>query len=417
MGAGASLQDNFGGVTIEERTVQLYPAYMIQGAVVDESDLEHANISWKMIIDDESPEYLRLKGTDGFDKASCLTWFFDQFYIINSVLDEASASLYEDSLRIQIRALTGMINASLNMFKGQDLEKVNKILNSIARGHATKGVRAFQYPTVGEIFMLTMKHCLGTSYTDEIDLAWTKIFSVMLTIVIPAALREERALDKERQKEQKEKDQQEQKDQKENERQEIKEQKSKDRKEQKDQKDLKKEEYGCPMTTVAKKLDQLIHQSSTSTSRRTSLTMRTKSTEIERGATYDDETKESLEPTRQVSEPFSLKQSDSNAVDSPVNSMISADHHPALLESALLVSSSMAELQQPASKSSPYVSRTGSIHVRRASVGSIKAFSMSADSSIVIPDDDAQLGQAMVIAGVGAFALNALDSPSESQRE
>ena len=197
MGAAASLQDNVHlSVSVEDRTLQLYPAYMILDAVVNEVDLEQAKISWKQVVDDESPEYLRLKHTEGFDKASCLTWFFDQFYIISDVLDSNSSSLYGDSMKIQIRALIGMINSTLSMFKGQDLERVSTVLLSIAKGHAKRGVRAYQYPIVGEIFMLTMKHCLGESYDDKVELAWKKLFSVMLKFVLPAAIREERLLHK-----------------------------------------------------------------------------------------------------------------------------------------------------------------------------------------------------------------------------
>ena len=193
MGAGASLHhENLAEGTVEERTIHLFPSYMILDAVVTELDLEKARESWRMIVDDESPEYIRLKGTEGFHKTSCLTWFFDQFYVVSDLLDESSSSLYGHNIKVQIRALTGMINSSLSMFKDHDLDKVSKMLNEIAKGHATKGVKAFQYPIVGEIFMTTMEHCLGASYDNSVQLAWTKIFSVILTIVLPAAIREER---------------------------------------------------------------------------------------------------------------------------------------------------------------------------------------------------------------------------------
>ena len=193
MGAGASLHhENLAEGTVEERARQLFPSYMILDALVTEHDLEKARESWRMIVDDESPEFKRLKGTEGFDKTSCLTWFFDQFYVVSDLLDESSSSLYGHNIKVQIRALTGMINSSLSMFKDHDLDKVSKMLNDIAKGHATKGVKAFQYPIVGEIFMTTMGHCLGASYDDSVQLAWTKIFSVILSIVLPAAIKEER---------------------------------------------------------------------------------------------------------------------------------------------------------------------------------------------------------------------------------
>ena len=49
--------------------------------------------------------------------------------------------------------------------------------------------------------MKALGFCLGTGYSEEVDLAWKKIFSATVQIVVPAAILEEEAMAKEKQHE------------------------------------------------------------------------------------------------------------------------------------------------------------------------------------------------------------------------
>jgi hemoglobin-like flavoprotein len=53
---------------------------------------------------------------------------------------------------------------------------------------------AFQYGIVGEVLLWTLTLTLGSEFDEPTKLAWVKIYSVMLKVIIPVAVREEKAL-------------------------------------------------------------------------------------------------------------------------------------------------------------------------------------------------------------------------------
>jgi len=67
-------------------------------------------------------------------------------------------------------------------------DKFNKRLASLANSHNEKGVKATEYGLIGTVMFHTLKKCLGADYTREVDLAWKKIFSRMLKVIVPLAV-------------------------------------------------------------------------------------------------------------------------------------------------------------------------------------------------------------------------------------
>ena len=156
-----------------------------------------------------------------FDYLSALSWFFDQFYVISGELDSGSVQLYGTNMKVQAKALTGMINMLLSMYKDKSDEDRQKGFGSLAKGHGTnRGVRSYQYAAVGGIFMKTLQRCLGrcetipffsslpssqaaptpttshfifmhthSGYDEATDMAWKRIFSATLKILLPAAIK------------------------------------------------------------------------------------------------------------------------------------------------------------------------------------------------------------------------------------
>lgn len=101
-------------------------------------------------------------------------------------------------MKIQSRALVGMMNAILKLIKPLDDASLREGLTKIAKGHChNRGVRAWQYPIVGEIVLATYEKCLGDGWDEQTRVAWIKIFSIVLSITVPAALAEEKTLSKE----------------------------------------------------------------------------------------------------------------------------------------------------------------------------------------------------------------------------
>eukprot|EP01035_Chromulina_nebulosa_P017017 gene17017-22523_t len=203
MGAAASTNSHSPVGTIQQQSEELLKLFIYYkpNSVVDNEDLEIAKETWKIVIEDRSLQYIKLKSSEPpLEASSCLSWFYDVFYEFSGQMDTGSQQLYKDNLKIQIRALIAMISSTLSMFTGLDLTKVNTSLTKLATGHYKRGVRSYQYAIVGVILLKTFEFCLGDSWNEKCHLAWAKMFSVMLEILLPAALKVEEKEDNESQR-------------------------------------------------------------------------------------------------------------------------------------------------------------------------------------------------------------------------
>jgi hypothetical protein len=83
-------------------------------------------------------------------------------------------------------------------------------LVGLGKSHAAKGVKAVEYGIIGEVsnslcaifssshgsvfvisyqvFFWSLQRCLGPFYTDQTHLAWRKLFSAMLVVLVPVAV-------------------------------------------------------------------------------------------------------------------------------------------------------------------------------------------------------------------------------------
>ena len=143
MGAAASTFGGNAGGTLEEKVEKLLPGYYIKDALVVEADVDLAKSTWKMVVDDTSPEFMTLKARpEGFDQQSCLSWFFDQFYVFSAEIDQSSMALYGTNMRVQAKALTGMVNMIMAIYK-KDLAGRTEALQKLAKGHCKRGNCSF----------------------------------------------------------------------------------------------------------------------------------------------------------------------------------------------------------------------------------------------------------------------------------
>ena len=162
MGAAASTFGGNPGATLEEKVNQLLPVYYIKDAQPVDADVDLAKSAWKMVVDDTSPEFITLKARpEGFDQQSCLSWFFDQFYVFSAEIDSSSMALYGTNMRVQAKALTGMVNMSLSIYKGKDLASRTESLSKLAKGHCKRGVYcSYQHSTVPNVCIKSTNNIL-----------------------------------------------------------------------------------------------------------------------------------------------------------------------------------------------------------------------------------------------------------------
>jgi hypothetical protein len=71
----------------------------------------------------------------------------------------------------------------------------NANLYRLAVSHNAKGIKASEYGLVGEILFFSLRKCIGPAYTVSVSRAWIKVFSRMLSVLVPKAIALELATD------------------------------------------------------------------------------------------------------------------------------------------------------------------------------------------------------------------------------
>jgi len=118
---------------------------------------------------------------------SCLSWFFSVFYDKFFELCPESKELFTNvSIAAQGRLLAGIISSSFDILKNS--ERLERRLIKIVTRHNPMKIKAAYYGLMGEALLWTLHFILGLRYTDECALAWTKIYSFLLNIIIPRAV-------------------------------------------------------------------------------------------------------------------------------------------------------------------------------------------------------------------------------------
>jgi len=145
---------------------------------------------WQLILTDKTPEFLTKKGTEGFSYQSCVTFFYDNFYVRLFDIHPAAKDLFKTGMKGQGKFLVMMLSLALS-----ELEKpaqFDKSLLKLAEIHYKRGVKAVEYGIVGDVLFWTLRKVIGdASYTEEVHRVWVKVYSRMLKTIVPSAVAHE----------------------------------------------------------------------------------------------------------------------------------------------------------------------------------------------------------------------------------
>lgn len=157
-----------------------------------------AEQAWQKIISNDAPAYAAYcaESPQFAEKyPSCIRFFSDCFYGRLFDVHPLSRPLFRD-LTSQGKFLVKMITLSLSELT--DPSKFENILVRLAEVHNHRGVKAVEYGIVGEVLLWALRRCLGPdAFTSEVHVAWLKIYSRMLRIMVPVAVCYERQLNAE----------------------------------------------------------------------------------------------------------------------------------------------------------------------------------------------------------------------------
>lgn len=93
--------------------------------------------------------------------------------------------MFRSDMATQSNALTTMIGYVVNK-----LDKLNEIIGEVeglARRHVKYGVKDEHYTIVGEALIWTLKMGLGEHWTDELQAAWIKCYTILSSAMISAS--------------------------------------------------------------------------------------------------------------------------------------------------------------------------------------------------------------------------------------
>jgi hemoglobin-like flavoprotein len=190
MGGGASTKYVEG--THEAIVSIMMPVYFINNAVVTPADITNATSSWDLIINDTSPQFRKNKEKDpGFTHLSCVSWFFSNFYARLFDVNPLCKPLFKTGLQSQGKFLIKMVSLTLSQLGDQT--QFAKTMKELTIRHSEKGVKAIEYGVVGDVLFWCIKTCIGPeAFTAAVELSWVKIYSKMLQVIVPVAVRYEK---------------------------------------------------------------------------------------------------------------------------------------------------------------------------------------------------------------------------------
>ena len=161
------------------------PPYFINNPVITDNDMKLIRSSWKIITTGDTVIFTSyvLAGS------ACLSpqnIFCKSFYERLFQVSPMSKMLFRGKT---VKALESVLFAVVTTALRQDMDTISftKLLHSIVHIHNAMGVKAILYGQFFGALFWTISKFLGSLLNRETSLAWIKIYSKMLQIILPIA--------------------------------------------------------------------------------------------------------------------------------------------------------------------------------------------------------------------------------------
>jgi hemoglobin-like flavoprotein len=107
--------------------------------------------------------------------------FYDRLFEISPQV----RPLFPADLTEQKRKLMAMIGTAVGNL--HQIEKIVPVVQDLGRRHATYGVKAAHYMSVGDALIWTLGKGLGSAFTDSVKDAWIAAYTTLATVMSAAA--------------------------------------------------------------------------------------------------------------------------------------------------------------------------------------------------------------------------------------
>jgi len=186
---GAIVQHVNSSAELEKRAIDARPYYYIDHVSIEATDVQLTRNSWQIIMTSSNtlPYLEEIESHPQLMHSSLLTWFFEKFYDkFFSLCPEARNAFSAVSMVSQSRLMAGVISSSLGLLN-RPVILAQRLVAMVIKHHQ-RGVRATQYSTMGEALLWTLAITLGDEFTTSVKNAWTRVYSHLLSIILPAAI-------------------------------------------------------------------------------------------------------------------------------------------------------------------------------------------------------------------------------------
>ena len=168
-----------------------WPSYYKTGTIITDSNIIEVKNSWDIIMSGApTNEFLEERSKDSrFSHSSCLTWFFEIFFEHFFELCPDVIPMFANvSLVSQGRVICGVISFALGTLNKNDL-KLRRRLSILVEKHYFKGVRSQHYGFMGSALLYALEKVLGSSFDVDCNRSWTLVYSHLLGIILPMAMK------------------------------------------------------------------------------------------------------------------------------------------------------------------------------------------------------------------------------------
>jgi hypothetical protein len=159
---------------------ELSPLFLQEDAAIEIEDIEAAEKSWVLIINDKD----------------ILSRFFDTFFRICAEYGDASiAEAHGTGLKTKSKFIVKAFTDCLKLLRVGDPDTTSKAVEKNCRVYLTEyGLRVPQYIIVDEVMMRSFEECENEHWNERARIAWRKIVSYFVKLLIRVGLQVEAEL-------------------------------------------------------------------------------------------------------------------------------------------------------------------------------------------------------------------------------
>eukprot|EP01039_Chlorochromonas_danica_P007185 gene7185-7952_t len=140
--------------------------------------------TWKDIINCRAAEFWKKKKEDPtIPCKSPPQYFGNQFFLRLLEVHPTSKGLFTGGTMSRGETFVKMISFIIDKLDND--ERLAKTLETLINSHVRMGVRSSEFGVFGEVLFFTLKKVLGEEYTPAAHQAWIKVYSKLLTIMLP----------------------------------------------------------------------------------------------------------------------------------------------------------------------------------------------------------------------------------------